>query len=387
MPRYSTKTLLIGIFFAWIWGAGLLVFWRGSNQWLTLGGGSALSAPAPRFDLAPLSSGGTARQCEVWYNERFGLRNLAVRTDNQIYMTPFGEAPHRTEGTTVVVEPGAWLFEQHYIEHGITASKRPQAGLRAAVRGIRVAQEKLKKLGIPLLLVIAPSKAEVYSERISPVHLGGRTPKDVLTSFERARPILQQEGVLFYDGPTRFAEWKKAGRQYLFASTGAHRSYDATQEGWDGLRKLLPPSMSHPIPEWTLRSRGLAHPQRYDRDLLALLHLLNELRPVPMVPFPDIVPQTTVPPNQLPRILWVHDSFGHMLIQQLYDGNAARPSEGLYYFASAYRLPERTRLDIDIAKIRWPEFLKQYDAIVVVWTETAFDLDTWGFFRTLNEQL
>ncbi|OQB95050.1 MAG: hypothetical protein BWX86_01307 [Verrucomicrobia bacterium ADurb.Bin122] len=387
MPRYSTKTLLIGIFFAWLWGAGLLVFWRGSNQWLTLGGGSVLSAPTPKFDLASLRSGATARQCEVWYNERFGLRNLAVRTDNQIYMTPFGEAPQRTEGTTVIVEPGTWLFEHHYIEHAITPSPRPESELRAAARDIRAAQEKLRKLGIPLLLVVAPSKAEVYPEHISPIRLGGRTPAGVLTSFERLRPFLQEEGVRYYDGPSRFAEWKVAGRPHLFAPTGTHWSYDSTQEVWHDLRALLNPDLRHPIPEWPLRSRDLAHPQRNDRDLLALLHLLNELRPVPPVPFPDIAPQTSVPADQLPRILWIHDSFGYPLIKQLYDGNAAQPSVGLYYFTSAYRLPDRTPINLDISKIRWAEFVKEYDAIVVVWTEIAADTDSWGFFKLLNGQL
>jgi len=31
--------------------------------------------------------------------------------------------------------------------------------------------------------------------------------------------------------------------------------------------------------------------------------------------------------------------------------------------------------------------VKEYDAIVVVWTEIAADTDSWGFFKLLNEQL
>ena len=100
-----------------------------------------------------------------------------------------------------------------------------------------------------------------------------------------------------------------------------------------------------------------------------------------------MVAQTAVPETDLPRILWVHDSFGWALIDLLYPARAARPSESLYYFKTAFAIPGVIPIDRDLGALNWEDYLGGCDAVVIVWTEIAFDFKGWGFFDALDRAL
>jgi len=388
MPRHCRQLLPALAFIGWLWVFGLLVLWPGGLRWRKLSGASTPAA-TPGWTWAEVRSGNFTRQCEKWFNEHIGLRNLWVRLDNQIYFSIFHEAPTHKEGTTVVVTPDDWLYERHYLHHALSdyqplPETPPPEVIAARIRSV---QDKLARRGIPLLLVVAPNKAEVYPEHLPAARFGGRTPAAHRTHFETLRPYLKKAGVRYFDGPAQFADWKRAGQPDLFASTGTHWSYHAVYDVWQALRAELNPGMRRPLPAFELRSRALAAPQANDRDMLLLLNLLvNPANPA-KVPNPVLVPQTRLPQDRLPRILWVHDSFGWNLIEQLYAANAAQPSESLYYFSTAMRIPGGKPLPLKVETIHWPEFIGQYDAVLVVWTEIASEYDSWKFFATLDPQL
>jgi hypothetical protein len=102
---------------------------------------------------------------------------------------------------------------------------------------------------------------------------------------------------------------------------------------------------------------------------------------------PVLLPQQAVPVGQLPRILWIHDSFGWPLIELVYNANVAQPTESLYYFETAYRIPGGVRAPTEIKAIDWEAYLKNQDAVVMVWTEIAFTYLGWDFFDTLDREL
>ena len=134
--------------------------------------------------------------------------------------------------------------------------------------------------------------------------------------------------------------------------------------------------------------KQLSKPAQFvDADLINLLNLLFDFPFNHNQPFPVLAPQKDVPPDQLPRILWVHDSFGWPLIELLYNANAAQPAESLYYFENLYRIPGGTRTATDIHQLDWEAFLQTHDAVVMVWTEIAFESLGWGFFETVDEHL
>lgn len=378
-------TLLATVFCTFLALVGLQAVWPFLPQFDKLHGLTATPPPV-KWEWPEFKSGNLARQLEAAYNVRVGLRNFWVALDNQVSYTFFGEVNPRSEGSRVIAGEHDWFFEYQYIETAVTPSQW-RAAVPTVVQRLKSVQAKLARRGIPLLLVVAPSKVEVYPEHVPAAYFGGRKPADTATDFELARPLMQAAGINFYDGPARFAAWKAAGERNLFARAGTHWSYQSSLRVLQEIRQRLNPALRHPLPELTVSSIPVGTPRVTDRDLLDLTNLLVSSPYEHPLPYPVLQPQSAVPTAQLPRILWVHDSFGWVLIDQLYAAHAMQPSESLYYFNTVYRIPGAVKADLDLKKIDWETHLKSYDAVVIVWTEIAFDFDSWGFLETLDRAL
>jgi hypothetical protein len=381
----SWQILLVTLFTGTLAAVGLQVVWPFLPPGEKLHGVSA-EPPPVKWDWTEFKQGNVAREIEAWYNVRVGLRNFWVELDNQISYTFFGEVNPRAEGSRVIGGEHDWLFEYQYIETAVSMS--PYADkVPAVVAHLKSLQEKLARRGIPLLVVVAPSKVEVYPEHVPAAYFGGRNPAGYATDFELARPLMQAAGINFYDGPARFAAWKAAGERNLFARAGTHWSHQASLRVLAEIRDRLNPVMRHPLPELVVSSSPVGPPRETDRDLLDLTNLLVSTPYEHPLPYPVLKPQHAIANADLPRILWVHDSFGWVLIDQLYAGHAMQPSESLYYFATRSRIPGAVKIDTDLKKIDWETYLKSYDAVIIVWTEIAFDFDSWGFSETLDRAL
>ncbi len=385
MPR-NPQLILAGLFVGVLWLVGIQVVW----PFFPVGGklkGVVDEAPAPVWSWTTIRSGEASRVANTWYDVHAGLRNFWVRLDNEFTYVLFSEATEHKIGTNLVVGEHDWLFERQYVKHAITPGQPDDARVHEAIRHMRSVQDKLARRGIPFLLVIAPSKVEVYPEHVPAECFGGRLPSRVTTDYERYRPQLVAAGINLYDGPRVFQAWKLAGQRNLFSRAGTHWSYFAALEVLRDLRNRLNPQMRHPIPPLLVRTQLNKPPQSIDADLINLLNLLFDFPFNHDQPFPVMVRQDSVPPDQLPRILWVHDSFGWPLIELLYNANAAQPDESLYYFENLYRIPGGTKTGADIHQLDWEKLIQEHDAVVMVWTEIAFDYLGWGFFETLDEHL
>lgn len=378
--------LLSSVFVLWLWLIGMHSFLPALQIGSSLRGVAEKPAP-PAWTLTGLLDGSVFRAMEEWFSGHVGLHNLWVRLDNQVSYTLFRESPVRESGTRVVVGPDDWLFEHAYITAAITPSPHSTAQLAEMAALIRRVQEKLTRRGPRLLLVVAPSKVELYPEHVPAMHFTGRDPAKIKTTYELLRPHLLAAGVEFFDGPARFAAWKAEGQEHLFARTGTHWSYFAIYHTALELRTLLNPRLHRQIPELDLVSLDYRAPQRTDTDLHRLLNLLLPPFHETDQPFPKLAAQSTTPAENLPRFLWVNDSFGLGLIDTLYHANAMQPTDCLYYFQNIYELPGFDKSDREIAALDWKTYIHEFDAIIVVLTEVAFDAGGWGFFDTLDAAL
>ena len=110
--------------------------------------------------------GGTATlqsEFDTWFNQRIGLRGFFVRTSNQINYTLFRRVAQE-RGTQVLIGKGGFLFEKAYVgclQPGRRALPEAELQVGAATRRL---QDELAARGIAFLLVIAPSKAEIYPD-------------------------------------------------------------------------------------------------------------------------------------------------------------------------------------------------------------------------------
>jgi len=349
--------------------------------------GATTPPPPPEWNLTALRSGATVRALTSWVDAHIGLRSFWIRLDNQIDYSFFHQTPQRGDGTRLVLGSGNWLYERQYVEYATNKSiLSPEECARRTERMRRV-EAKLARRGIPLLYVIAPSKASVYPEHIPAEFYREKKPDQIVTSWELGRNYLPDSGVSYIDGPALYAKWKKDGVPDLFARSGTHWSYVSALKIWDEIRASLNPRLARPIPPLKTAPLITGHPEGNDRDLLDLANLLVSRPYEHDLPKPRMILQKDVPADQLPRILWIHDSFGWVLIEELYESNSARPSNSLYYFATEMKIPGGVATDRKIKDIDWPTYLRDYDAIVLVWTEIAFEFDSCGFFEALDKAL
>jgi hypothetical protein len=349
--------------------------------------GSTTPPPPPEWSPTALRSGATVRALTAWVDANIGLRSFWVRLDNQIDYSLFRQTAQRGDGTRLVLGAGDWLYERQYVEYATNKSiLSPEECARRTERMRRV-EAKLARRGIPLLYVIAPSKASVYPEHIPAEFFREKKPEQIVTSWELGRNYLPNSGVSYIDGPALYAGWKKEGVPNLFARSGTHWSYVSALRIWDEIRASLNPRLTHPIPPLQFAPLQSRRPQNNDRDLLDLANLLVSWPYEHPLPKPTMIPQKGIKTADLPRILWVHDSFGWVLIEELYESNSARPSNSLYYFATEMKIPGGVATDRKIAEIDWPTYLRDYDAIVLVWTEIAYEFDSCGFFEAIDKAL
>ncbi len=388
-PRNDNRRLKIALLaaVAIFWGAVVVDTFLSLPNILPKLKGATTPPPAPEWSLAALRSGKTMQAVAAWFDAHIGLRSFWVRLDNQIDYAVFGQLVKRGDGTRLIHSPGGWFFEKQYLDFAISKSLVAEDEYRRRIERMRRVEEKLARRGIPLLYVVAPSKVEVYPEHVPAELFRKGRPEQTTTGYEVASPLLRNSGLSYIDGPARYSRWKQEGVPDLFARSGTHWSYQSALRVWEEIRASLNPRLKHPIPAFAELPSRPGRPRGNDRDLLDLANLLWARPYEHMLPKPVLRAQQEVPESQLPRILWVHDSFGWVLIEQLYDAKAGRPSDSLYYFATQMKIPGGVATDTKIAEIDWPTFLRDYDAVVLVWTEIAFEFDGCGFYEALDKAL
>lgn len=384
--KSRTQPILALAFAGLLWIVGVQTFLPFLPQARPLRG--VTDDPAPiQWDWPGFCSGATFRAIETWFSSNVGMHSFWVRLDNQVSYSLFGETTTHGNGTQIIAGSGDWLFERQYIDSAVKPGRTAEAKSRESLARIRRVQDKLAARGVPFLLVVAPNKAEVYPEHVPEVYWRGRDPAKVTTDFERSRSLLAEYGINFYDGPAQFREWKQTLPDNLFSRSGTHWSYYSVYRVLNDLRDRLNPVMRHPLPGLQLMALRNRDPKGTDEDLLALMNLLVDAPYRHSVPYPELMRQTEVPVEKLPRILWIHDSFGWALIDLLYPANAVSPSESLYYFKNAYRIPGVVKTDRDLSRIDWDTYVREYDAVIMIWTEIAFDFMGWGFFEAADQNL
>ncbi len=115
--------------------------------------------PAASLWLNPLCFSTTATSLCGWFEDHFGLRDLMIRTKNQIDFTVFRKSDK------VHVGPGGWLFLRHSLDnYAIGLEKLPPSYVDAQVGKMAKLAAHLKARGIQLIVLTIPLKWTIYPE-------------------------------------------------------------------------------------------------------------------------------------------------------------------------------------------------------------------------------
>lgn len=317
---------------------------------------------------------------DAWLNQRIGLRGLLVRTANQFNHTLFRELPKRS-GTQVLMGRDGMLFEKVYVDAYNANGRRPESELRNVSASTRRLQDRLAADGIAFLLVIAPSKAEIYPENLpESADVAGRPGRR--SNYQNIVEFLRADGVNLLDAHDLFLEWKREpGMPLLFAKGGTHwNEYGAArvvERIMGRLRDLTGKDLPSVRIAGAVTNRTIVES---DNDLGELVNLWSG-RPLAG---PQIHPVAEVRAgSHLPDILVIGDSFVFTLTNFMDRMGLYRKRDLYYYYNRHYFYPVAPNVALDKRQLDLLEDVRGRDAVVIEVSEYWLPRIGFGFVRDL----
>ena len=266
--------------------------------------GAFTSAPNPTLSVAALLDNSFQPQLERYLEDRIGFRSWLIRLRNDLSLTLF----HVARSSELVVGRNLVLFQPNAIKSYQGEDFVGEEEIRFQAKRLREVQQALAQRHIPMLFVLAPSKARFQPEDL-PDYFRPRAgqPSNYAVFLKHFRA----QGLPVLDAGVLLRRWKDTTRYALFPNGGTHWSaYGAAliadtlfrrveQLGrFDlaGFRRVGPP---------VVRTDNL---RKTDADLSGPLNLL---RPFPAQPaaYPTVVFDSLRSGQQRPNLLLVGDSF------------------------------------------------------------------------------
>lgn len=290
--------------------------------------GVEVTAEAPAITFAAVRTEKLQEQLVQWFDQRWGLRGYAIRTDNTLVLHAFAET--RSTNSVVVLGDGVLILDEDL--NFVNRADTPDAQVVAAKRIARV-QEKLRARGSVIVPVIIPGKTSFYEARIpsSWKRRGayGVADRNVYGAFAQA---LKDNGVRFVDG-RRLLHDRDVPPEQTFAPTGRHWRASAAcrvlQEALDVAR----PDLSELGGEQIDCSVYLDPDPPIVSEDFDLYRLLNVWGPRPRFPVEVLNGKHGSAALQIPT-LFVGSSFVWKFVRASRELELLRPSLFYYYDSS-----------------------------------------------------
>jgi len=263
-----------------------------------------------------------------YVTDHFGLRRTLVRWHHRAKLWLFGKSPV----PRLIVGDGSWLYrgEHDPLDDLRAMTPLPEDLFETWHRSIRDVAEWLEERGIPLLVVIAPSKQTIYPEHL---------PEGV-RSFDESSRVDEMLARFAEQGPLDVVDLRPAVR----AAKQTQRTFDMTDTHWNDvgahagyveivnrLSEWFPKIRPKPLSDFRIEqtdelggnlARMLAMKEVYREDRLTLSPLSPRLaRKVNARPYQTPPTKTDRSREQdnsdLPRVVMFHDSFALKLIPLL----------------------------------------------------------------------
>ena len=337
----------------------------------------------PMLDFTTFLNSTYQEKIAEYISQNIGLRSYFVRTDNQISISIFGQLSPKT-APQVVIGKDDMLIERVYIKELNNKFIYDPVTLKKLADNLLKLQEYLHKKNKAFLLLISPSKAELYKENIPKEFL--KTENKAVDKLDLFRQYLDQLNVKYIDGPKLFAELKQKLDIPLFSHTGTHWSYYPAclflSQGIAEIEKQIPINML----DLNCGEAKLASwPIGTDKDLL---HLLNIWKARSFLKNTYYSQSSVVRSDNTvrPPMLIVGTSFVWQLLKYNDKYHIFSNRDYFYYFNVNYSnrgfLPEGK---IDKENLNLEQVLENKDVILLETNETNIEQLGYGFLEQINK--
>jgi hypothetical protein len=330
-------------------------------------------AQPPTWNISSWLNKEFQQSVDAWFNTHVGLRPWMVRTAKQINYSLFDKEPEGT-GTRVYIGRNNFLFEEPYITAYNEPGTKRQQLLHDITWGLWRFQQLLEQHGVAFLLVLAPSKAEIYPEFLpDKMKKSGREQR--LSHYQRMLPILEKFDINYIDGHKLFLDWKKEGAPLLFSRGGTHWNYYAAGRIVQEMIANLSSRTGEIFDNIDISSYRIdSQPVGTDNDLGELLNLW----------FTDAITGEQVHPvfrhlsgRRRPDLLMIGDSFAFTLISIMEQEKLFDQCDLFYYFKRRFSWPRGTDQPLDFATLDLGRELLSRDAVIIEINE--YWLPQYGF--------
>ena len=313
-------------------------------------------------------SGEYQQKKEEYLNASFGLRNLFVRTNNQIVYSLFS----RAKANGVIVGKDNYLYEEAYINAFYGKDFLGEDSLSRTINRLKFISDTLNQLGKQLILIFAPGKASFYPEYIPESYLPQNTKTNYKVLSERAFAA----GLNMIDFNKWFLSKKQSSEFPLYPKYGIHWSVYGTALAADSLVKKIDFLRQTISPRIKITKVQMAPPYDSDYDIADGMNLLFKCRGFDMA-----YPQTTIDNSNAKskhRVLVISDSFYWGLFN-LGISNCFQNDHFWYYNKQVY--PESSKQELLTDQLDIKDEINKHDVVVIMATEATLPRIGWGFIE------
>jgi hypothetical protein len=351
--------------------------------------GREVKVPKPTWSWSTILSGKAARDFEAYFAHKVGFRGDVVSAVNQFHFSVFGKLTGNM-GTPVVLGEDHWLFEKEYVRHYLERYEFDEEPQQQFVAALKRLQSGLQERNITFILVISPSKPEIYPEHLPKEYQAKAGDLENQNAYSTLRPALDEAGINVLDAHTLFKTLKQT-TPFLFAKTGTHWSYYgsflACREMLKNLNETT--TFKSKVPE--IESITMGPAVGTDSDLLNILNLLwFDKEESNRIPYPTVAIEPA-PMNSRPTVLVVGDSFSFTLLDSLNLSKSIGEMDLLYYFKRHFHYPAKDyagymmdHTDAEVGPIHhstldWNRLLFSKDLVILEVNEIKLTKMSWGF--------
>lgn len=300
------------------------------------------------------------------------------RTIRQFEYTVLHHLPN-AEDANVWMGGDGFLFEKAYVDAYNQDGRRPASELHSVSASTRRLQDRLAADGIAFLLVIAPSKAEIYPEHL-PAEADVRGRPERCSNYQNLLAHLHRDGVNLIDAHALFHQWKQAsGTPLLFAKGGTHwNAYGSAlviERITEQLRALSGKDLPSMRVVGSTSRRQLSDP---DNDLGDLAQLWTS-RPL-FDPQIHPVVETRIGKDPFDLLL-IGDSFVFPLIRHMNREGICRRLDIYYYYNRHLAYPKGMDVLLDKRNLDLLMELQGRTAAIIVVNEQLLPHIGFGFVR------
>ena len=263
--------------------------------------GAFIATPDPKFDFLYWWDGSFQEKKNAYANDNIGFRPDFIRINNQLDYSLFDKL-HFSYG---LLGPDHCLWDNVYIDSYLGIDYIGYQKSLALITKLKKLQDTLNSLGIPLVMIYAPSKAYYYPE-LFPAYLKSkaRGPAN-LETFLRLGDSL---GVRQLDFNGWLLSLKKKSKEVLYPKQGIHWSVYAAALAADTLTKYIDKIKRVQMPQisWE-KINHTTIAQATDDDMSKTLNLITPFN-AELFSYPELIFKDEEKKTKL-NALYIGDSF------------------------------------------------------------------------------